>query len=67
MYNNYSEPQNLVKHFERRGIVVVVLLIGGAGYIGSHAARTLMRLGHKPIIYDNLSTGHAYLARGFSR
>jgi UDP-arabinose 4-epimerase len=44
---------------------VVVLLIGGAGYIGSHAARTLMRLGHTPIIYDNLSTGHAFLARGF--
>lgn len=44
---------------------MVVLLIGGAGYIGSHAARTLMRLGYTPIIYDNLSTGHAYLARGF--
>jgi UDP-arabinose 4-epimerase len=44
---------------------VVVLLIGGAGYIGSHTARTLMRLGHTPIIYDNLSTGHAFLARGF--
>ena len=44
---------------------MVVLLIGGAGYIGSHAARTLMRLGHTPIIYDNLSTGHAFLARGF--
>jgi len=44
---------------------VVVLLIGGAGYIGSHAARTLMRLGHTPIVYDNLSTGHSCLARGF--
>ena len=44
---------------------MVVLVIGGAGYIGSHAARTLKRLGHTPIIYDNLSTGHSFLASGF--
>jgi UDP-glucose-4-epimerase GalE len=44
---------------------VIVLVIGGAGYIGSHAVRTLKRLGHTPIIYDNLSTGHPFLARGF--
>ncbi len=44
---------------------MVVLVIGGAGYIGSHAARTLKRLGHTPIIYDNLSTGHVLLANGF--
>lgn len=44
---------------------MVILVIGGAGYIGSHAVRTLKRLGHTPIIYDNLSTGHALLAKGF--
>jgi len=44
---------------------LVVLVIGGAGYIGSHAARTLRRRGHEVIIYDNLSTGHEFLARGF--
>jgi UDP-arabinose 4-epimerase len=44
---------------------VVVLVIGGAGYIGSHAARALKRLGHTAIVYDNLSTGHAFLANGF--
>lgn len=44
---------------------MVVLVIGGAGYIGSHAARTLQRLGHTPVIYDNLSTGHPFLASGF--
>jgi len=43
---------------------VLVLVIGGAGYIGSHAARTLKRLGHTPLIYDNLSTGYELLARG---
>src|SRR5580693_4353771 len=44
---------------------MVVLVIGGAGYIGSHTARALNRLGHTPLIYDNLSTGHDSLAKGF--
>jgi UDP-glucose-4-epimerase GalE len=43
---------------------VAVLVIGGAGYIGSHAARALKRSGHEPVIYDNLSTGHDFLAQG---
>jgi len=42
-----------------------VLVIGGAGYIGSHTARVLRRHGHQVIIYDNLSTGHDFLAEGF--
>ena len=42
-----------------------VLVVGGAGYIGSHAARALKRKGHEAIIYDNLSTGYAALANGF--
>jgi len=44
---------------------VVVLVIGGAGYIGSHTARALKRAGHEVIIFDNLSTGHEFLASGF--
>jgi UDP-glucose-4-epimerase GalE len=44
---------------------VVVLVIGGAGYIGSHAARALKRAGHEVIIFDNLSTGYESLAAGF--
>jgi len=43
---------------------LIVLVVGGAGYIGSHAAHTLRRHGHEVIIYDNLSTGHAFLADG---
>jgi UDP-glucose 4-epimerase len=39
--------------------------VGGAGYIGSHAAHALKRRGHEVIIYDNLSTGHRELAQGF--
>jgi UDP-glucose-4-epimerase GalE len=42
-----------------------VLVTGGAGYIGSHCARVLARRGHEIVIYDNLSTGHEFLARGF--
>jgi UDP-glucose-4-epimerase GalE len=44
---------------------VVVLVVGGAGYIGSHAARELKRAGHEVIIFDNLSTGYEFLAAGF--
>ncbi|MCC9604941.1 UDP-glucose 4-epimerase GalE [Blastopirellula sp. JC732] len=35
-----------------------VLVSGGAGYVGSHTARHLMRQGHDVWIYDNLSQGH---------
>jgi UDP-glucose-4-epimerase GalE len=44
---------------------MIVLVVGGAGYIGSHAARVLRRQGHEVVIYDNLSTGHAFLAQEF--
>jgi UDP-glucose-4-epimerase GalE len=44
---------------------VLVLVIGGAGYIGSHAARALRRHGYDVVIYDNLSTGYPELAEGF--
>ncbi|QEG37276.1 UDP-glucose 4-epimerase GalE [Bythopirellula goksoeyrii] len=35
-----------------------VLLCGGAGYVGSHAAKVLMHEGHEVWVYDNLSEGH---------
>ena len=35
-----------------------VLVVGGAGYIGSHVAKALMLKGHEVTVYDNLSTGH---------
>jgi UDP-glucose 4-epimerase len=44
---------------------LAVLVVGGAGYIGSHAAHVLRRRGYEVIIYDNLSTGYRELAVGF--
>jgi UDP-glucose 4-epimerase len=36
------------------------LVIGGAGYIGSHFVETAIQSGHSCVVYDNLSRGHAY-------
>ncbi len=44
---------------------MAVLVVGGAGYIGSHTARALRRARYQVIIYDNLSTGFRRLADGF--
>lgn len=35
-----------------------ILLTGGAGYVGSACLRWLLRHGHEPIAYDNLSEGN---------
>ena len=35
-----------------------ILVVGGAGYIGSHTARLLSRQGRRVVVYDNLSRGH---------
>ena len=34
-----------------------ILVIGGAGYIGSHVVKALMQKQHEIIVFDNLSTG----------
>lgn len=41
-----------------------VLVTGGAGYIGSHAVRALLRRGIEPIIVDDLSGGRREAAQG---
>ncbi len=40
-----------------------VLVVGGAGYIGSHTAKSLNKAGFNPIVFDNLSTGHRWAVR----
>jgi UDP-glucose 4-epimerase len=64
VYNN-CPVRKYPRHIPWKGNNLVVLVVGGAGYIGSHAARALRRLGHTPLIYDNLSTGYPFLANGF--
>jgi UDP-glucose 4-epimerase len=36
----------------------VILVTGGAGYIGSHTVKALRLSGFEPLIFDNFSTGH---------
>ncbi len=35
-----------------------VLVVGGAGYIGSHCVRQLIAAGHRPVVLDNLVFGY---------
>jgi UDP-glucose-4-epimerase GalE len=41
-----------------------VLVTGGAGYIGSHAAKALHAAGYRVVVYDNLSMGHRRACHG---
>ena len=34
------------------------LVVGGAGYIGSHMVKHLLDAGHEVVIADNFSTGY---------
>lgn len=42
---------------------MLVLVTGGAGYIGSHTCKELAQNGHEVVTYDNLSTGHRELVQ----
>ena len=35
-----------------------MLVTGGAGYVGSHAAKALHRAGYRVVVFDNLVAGH---------
>lgn len=37
---------------------MVVLVVGGAGYIGSHVNKLLSKKGYKTVVFDNLVYGH---------
>ncbi|MDM8525601.1 UDP-glucose 4-epimerase GalE [Desulfococcaceae bacterium HSG8] len=41
-----------------------ILVVGGAGYIGSHMVKDLLHAGYDVITLDNLSTGHRELLPG---
>jgi UDP-glucose 4-epimerase len=46
--------------------MINILVTGGAGYIGSHALRTLKQAGYGVVVYDNLSRGHREAVTGFT-
>ena len=41
-----------------------ILVVGGAGYIGSHMVKDLIESGYPVVVLDNLSTGHRELVTG---
>jgi UDP-arabinose 4-epimerase len=42
---------------------VAVLIVGGAGFIGSQTAKHVAAAGLEPIVFDNLSSGHRWALR----
>lgn len=36
----------------------MILITGGAGYIGSHCAINFLNAGYEVVIFDNLENGH---------
>jgi UDP-arabinose 4-epimerase len=40
-----------------------VLVVGGAGYIGSHCCKALSRAGYLPVTYDSLAYGHEWAVK----
>ena len=41
-----------------------ILVVGGAGYIGSHTCLLLSERGYEPVVFDNLSNGQEEFVRG---
>lgn len=41
----------------------VILVTGGAGYVGSHTCLALQQAGYQPVVYDNLSRGYRWAVR----
>ncbi len=39
-------------------VAMNILVVGGAGYIGSHCVKQLQVAGHRPVVVDNLVFGH---------
>lgn len=41
-----------------------ILITGGAGYVGSHTVKELLKLGYSTLVLDSLINGHRELVRG---
>jgi UDP-arabinose 4-epimerase len=40
-----------------------ILVVGGAGFIGSHTCKALAAAGHRPVVFDNMVTGNRRAVR----
>src|ERR1700689_5404869 len=43
---------------------MAILIVGGAGYIGSQTAKLVAAAGHRPVVFDNLVHGHRWAWKG---
>ncbi|MBC8133274.1 MAG: UDP-glucose 4-epimerase GalE [Deltaproteobacteria bacterium] len=44
-------------------MVVSILIVGGAGYIGSQTAKLVAKAGQSPVVFDNLVYGHRWAVK----
>src|SRR4051812_35172991 len=59
----YGDPCSLTPDIERRVVssmdkTELVVVTGGAGFIGSHLVEALLGEGYRVRVVDNLATGH---------
>ncbi len=50
-----------MKHYNLNGQSAII--VGGAGYIGSHVCKALAAQGVTPIVFDNFSAGHEHAVK----
>lgn len=53
-----TDDKSVAGSHARQDFIVKVLLTGGAGYIGSHAAIAALAAGHETILLDDFSNSH---------
>jgi len=53
-YTIYAEYSMLIGNI----LMKTILVVGGAGYIGSHMVKMLLEIGYHVVVFDNLSTGY---------
>lgn len=59
------EPPGTLPRFQKKSTdSPFILVVGGAGYIGSHMLLVLLKAGYQPIVLDNLSRGNAKAVLG---
>jgi UDP-glucose-4-epimerase GalE len=62
LFTNSAARGNRASETEKGS--VVILVTGGAGYIGSHTVKALKAAGLAPVIFDDFSTGHRSFVKG---